>query len=234
MITLPRSLSGPRTAALVTIAFLVAASTLVAFGESYRGLYLWAARHDLPAGWALVWPAMIDVFVMVGELALFVALTDRWSPKARRLPWAVTLIGLAVSVAGNIGHVSSPIWTTRATAAVPPIAAAACLMVGLAVLKRVVEAMHDSTGETGPDPAEASHLAVLANAETDAQRVRYAAAVTASAEVGPVGTWLADRGYSIPDTNIMSVLRRATDRQADLSRRVVQMPDARVTANEHI
>jgi hypothetical protein len=52
----------------------------------------------------------------------------------------VTLGGLAVSVAGNVGHVG---WTAsmadKATAAVPPLAAAAALAVGLGVLKRVVE-----------------------------------------------------------------------------------------------
>jgi len=48
-----------RQAALVVISFLVAASTLVAFGESYRALYLWASGHGVPGGWALVWPAMV-------------------------------------------------------------------------------------------------------------------------------------------------------------------------------
>jgi site-specific recombinase XerD len=39
-----------RRAALAVIAALVAASTLVAFGESYRALYLWAPRHGVPGG----------------------------------------------------------------------------------------------------------------------------------------------------------------------------------------
>jgi Protein of unknown function (DUF2637) len=95
-----------RAAALWGITVLVAASTLVAFGESYRALYLWAARHDVPAGWALVWPAMVDTFVAVGELALFVALIDRWAPRSRLFAWAVTLAGLSVSVAANVGHVA--------------------------------------------------------------------------------------------------------------------------------
>jgi hypothetical protein len=45
-----------------------------------------------------------------------------------------------VSVAGNVGHIG---WAAsvadKATAAVPPLAAAAALAVGLGVLKRVVE-----------------------------------------------------------------------------------------------
>ena len=49
-------LRGPRRAALVVISCLVAVSTLVAFGESYRALYLWASHHGVPGGWALIWP----------------------------------------------------------------------------------------------------------------------------------------------------------------------------------
>jgi hypothetical protein len=51
--------------------------------------------------------------------------------RTRVLPWAVTLLGLAVSVAGNVGHVgwAAPV-ADKATAAVPPLAAAAALAVG--------------------------------------------------------------------------------------------------------
>jgi hypothetical protein len=162
-----------RRAALAVISCLVAASTLVAFGESYRALYLWAARHGVPGGWALVWPAMVDTFVCVGELALFVALTDRWAPRSRLFAWSVTLIGLSVSVAANIGHVASHALTVRATAAVPPVAAAAALAVGLGVLKRVVEKHHADDGRADkpqiapdavpvPAPADAQDAALMA------------------------------------------------------------------------
>jgi hypothetical protein len=59
--------------------------------------------------------------------------------------WLVTLTGLGVSVVGNVGHVHSHLLSDRATAAVPPIAAAAALAVGLGVLKRVVQA-HGRSG----------------------------------------------------------------------------------------
>lgn len=126
-----------RTAALIAISVLVAGSTAVAFGESYRALYLWASMHGVPGGWAMVWPAMVDTFTCVGELALFVALTDRWEARSRVFAWTVTLAGLSVSVAANVGHVTGSL-TAHATAAVPPVAAAAALAVGLGVLKRVV------------------------------------------------------------------------------------------------
>ena len=133
-------LRAPRLAALVAIAVLVAAASLVSFAESYRGLYLWAAGHGLAGAWAVAWPLQVDVFIAVGELALFVALVDRWAWRSRAGAWAVTVAGLAVSVAGNVGHAPARDLATRVTFAIPPLAAAFALAVGLGVLKRVVEA----------------------------------------------------------------------------------------------
>jgi hypothetical protein len=126
--------------ALAAVAVLVAAASVASFMESFRALYEWAREHGLSVRWSAVWPLQIDVFIAVGELALFVALVDGWQRRSRILPWAVTLGGLAVSVAGNVGHVGwlAPV-ADKATAAVPPLAAAAALAVGLGVLKRVVE-----------------------------------------------------------------------------------------------
>ena len=132
----------PRRAALAAIAVLVAGASLVSFAESYRGLYEWAREHGLAGVWAVAWPLQVDVFIAVGELALFVALADRWERRSRLGAWSVTLGGLAVSVAGNVGHVASHALANRATAAIPPLAAAAALAVGLGVLKRVVAAHH--------------------------------------------------------------------------------------------
>jgi hypothetical protein len=132
-------LARSRTLALWVIAALIAAASLVSFAESYRGLYDWAARHGLHGLWAVIWPLQVDVFIAVGELALFVALAFAWDARSRAAAWLVTLAGLAVSVAGNVGHVTSHAPAVRATAAIPPVAAASALAVGLGVLKRVVE-----------------------------------------------------------------------------------------------
>jgi Protein of unknown function (DUF2637) len=134
------ALAGWRLLALVAIAVLVAAASAASFMESYRALYDWAHVHGLSVRWSAIWPLQIDTFIAVGELALFVALIDGWQRRARALPWVVVLAGLAVSVAGNVGHVgwAAPV-TYKATAAVPPLAAAAALAVGLGVLKRVTE-----------------------------------------------------------------------------------------------
>ncbi len=166
-----------RLAALAVIAVLVTAATLTSFAESYRGLFLWAHEHGV---WAVTWPLMVDVFIAVGELALFVALADRWPARSRIGAWAVVGAGLAVSVAGNVGHVLAHSAADRATAAVPPLAAAAALAVGMGVLKRVV-AGHEPA--TAAEPA-AAHSApadvptVAADAES-AARAALAASIAA-------------------------------------------------------
>jgi hypothetical protein len=138
-------LKNARTAALWVIAVLVTLATATSFGESYRGLYLWDTHHGLSGLWAYLGPLMVDTFVAVGEAALFVSMTDRWEKRDRLGAWTVTLVGLVVSVAGNVGHVTSAGLADRLTAAVPPLAAASALAVGLGVLKRVV-AMHHQAG----------------------------------------------------------------------------------------
>jgi hypothetical protein len=208
-------LDRPRRYALYAVSALVATSTAVAFGESYRALYLWAVHHDVPPGWAFIWPVMVDVFVAVGELALFVGLIDRWAPRHRAWAWTVVFGGLAVSVAGNVGHVGSAQWTDRLTAAVPPVAAFVALTVGLGILKRVVELAHAKTApavEPGPDLDSVRHRAVLDHAESDAQRIRYAIRHGIPAEVGPLRAWLGTLGHDVQEVNIMSVLRRLADR----------------------
>lgn len=158
----------PRGAALAMIAVLVTSASLVSFAESYRGLYLWAAHHGLSGLWAALWPIQVDTFVAVGELALFVGLVDGWSARSRLSAWLVTLAGLVASVAGNIGHVMGHSFAVRATAAVPPLAAASALAVGLGVLKRIVGKRHtvsepDSPGAVPlPVPADSQSAAVTA------------------------------------------------------------------------
>jgi hypothetical protein len=151
--------------ALGLAALIVIAASAAAFAESYRALWLWALRHGLEGFWADVFALQIDSFIAVGELALFVALVDQWKARARAFPWLVTLGGLAVSVAANVGHVASADLATRATAAVPPMAAASALAVGLGILKRVVTARR----ATVPDTPEPVPGVLLPEIPTDAE-----------------------------------------------------------------
>jgi Protein of unknown function (DUF2637) len=148
--------TGLRKAALIAIGCLVAAASLVSFAESYRALLDWASHHGLHSGWAVLWPVQLDTFIAVGELSLFVAMVDRWRGRSRVFAWLVVSAGLAASVAGNVGHVTGGDSASRITAAVPPLAAAAALTVGLGVLKRVVAA----AGGSSVQPPETGHALV--------------------------------------------------------------------------
>jgi len=160
-----------RRAALAALSVVIALTSLTAFAESYRALMAWASMHGLHGIWAAVFPAQIDTFVLVGELALFVALADRWAPRSRLFAWAVTLAGLAVSVAANVGHVAGHALTSRATAAVPPVAAAAALAVGLGVLKRVSGAtVEQPEAEPGAVPAAPGPVLASGPVERHARR----------------------------------------------------------------
>ena len=132
----------PRTrqAALYAIGAIAILASANALAHSYAGLYDWAVHHRLSGWQAKSWPAEIDVFLAVGELALYVAYLDGWLARQRIWPWATALTGLAVSVAGNIGHIQAQpghpvILADRLTAATSPLAAFAGLSVGLLVLK---------------------------------------------------------------------------------------------------
>jgi hypothetical protein len=134
----------PRTrrAALYAIAAIAILASANALAHSYAGLYDWAAHHRLSGWQAMSWPAEIDVFLAVGELALYVAYLDGWSARQRVWPWVTALTGLTVSVAGNVGHIQA--WpghpvslADRMTAAASPLAAFAGLSVGLLVVKMI-------------------------------------------------------------------------------------------------
>jgi hypothetical protein len=129
-----------RRAALRAIGAVVALASADALAHSYTGLYEWALHHKL-GGWeAMSWPAEIDVFLLVGELALYVAYLDGWPGRQRAWPWVSAIAGLTASVAGNVGHIQPvkgvPVTAAdRLTAAASPVAAFAGLMIGLLVLK---------------------------------------------------------------------------------------------------
>jgi hypothetical protein len=140
----------PRTrrTALYCIGAIAILASANALAHSYAGLFDWAVHHRLTGWQARSWPAEIDVFLAVGELALYVAYLDGWRARRRIWPWTTALIGLAVSVAGNIGHIQAEpgqpvILADRLTAATSPLAAFAGLSVGLLVVKMTRQRAHD-------------------------------------------------------------------------------------------
>jgi hypothetical protein len=128
-----------RTTALAGIAVIILTATTVAFFESFDGLYQFASGHGLTGFWSAVWPLQVDAFILIGELTIFVGIVDRFDKRGKILAWVATLGGTVISVVGNVLHVATAhahdaVWL--GTAAVPPVAATAGLMIGLQVLKR--------------------------------------------------------------------------------------------------
>lgn len=165
-----------RPAALSAIAALVIASAAASFAESYRGLFLWAEHHDLSGFWAAAFPLQLDVFIAVGELVLFIAMTDRWNRRDRAGAWAVTGVGLIASVLGNVGHAAGGDLAARMTAAVPPVAAAAALALALGVVKRVTAERESDPGPVAvevPVPVEE----VVPSTAREAAKMAHAASV---------------------------------------------------------
>lgn len=149
----PRS----RRAALFAIGAVAILASGNALAHSYAGLYDWAVHHRLGGWQARSWPAEIDVFLAVGELALYIAYLDAWPARQRVWPWATALTGLAVSIAGNIGHIQPAagqpvILADRLTAATSPLAAFAGLSVGLLVLKMTRQHANRGTRPAVPGP----------------------------------------------------------------------------------
>lgn len=141
-----------RHASLIGITSIILTATSVAFVESYDGLYRFAAGHGLTGFWASAWPLQVDAFIIIGELTIFIGIVDRFNAAGKWLAWLATLGGTIVSVIGNVLHVAPAhsgdlVWL--GTAAVPPVAATAGLMIGLQVLKRVIH-----VGGTEPVPVK--------------------------------------------------------------------------------
>jgi hypothetical protein len=142
-----------RKAALHVIGIIALLASVDALAHSYAGLYSWALHHRLSGWQAMSWPAEIDAFLAVGELALYVAYLDSWPARQRLWPWAAAAAGLAVSVAGNVGHIvelpREPVtMADRLTAAASPVAAFAGLIIGLLVLKMMRHAISSASGST--------------------------------------------------------------------------------------
>jgi Protein of unknown function (DUF2637) len=195
---------------MTAITIIVTAASITSFAESYRALYIWASGHDLPGVWAALWPLQVDVFIATGELALFVALARAWDFRSRLAAWLVTLTGLAVSLAGNVGHVTGNLVTDRVTAAVPPVAAAASLAVALGILKRVVQRPEVTMTAPAVTPVSLNgHSDRLASLPSGARRVLYASEVIGTRNPRELTDWLAAQGFAVSPENARTAIRRA-------------------------
>jgi hypothetical protein len=131
-------------ATVTILAIAVLGATGVGFAQSWAGLYGWALEHRLHGWKAQSFPAMVDLFIAIGELGLFKLAIEGHRIRKAWLPWldlilplGVAVAGWAVSLAFNVGHVGGSRYD-QVTAAVPPIASMLGLFVLLRTLHRII------------------------------------------------------------------------------------------------
>jgi hypothetical protein len=119
----------------------VSVCTGFGFAHSYAGLYGWGKLHRLTGWKADSFPLLIDMFILVGELGLFLLALDGYKMRKSVLAWSDMILPFSVASAGwsvslwfNIGHVQDATTDDKITAGVPPVAA----MIGLVILLRTV------------------------------------------------------------------------------------------------
>ncbi|MEU5990171.1 DUF2637 domain-containing protein [Spirillospora sp. NPDC047418] len=149
------------------IAFMAAAvltATAGGFAQSYAGLYHWALEHGLRGWKAESFPLLVDLFIIVGELGLFLLAIDAFVIKRRALmswldfclPLTIALAGWTASLIFNVGHVGHKTFSYQATAAVPPIVS----MLGLFVLLRTLHRYVSQNAEEEEAPPEPQPRAI--------------------------------------------------------------------------
>lgn len=133
-----RSIARTVTVALMGLAVLVATGD--GFAQSYAGLYRWGIEHGLSDWKADSFPLLVDLFVAVGEMGLFLLAIDGHRLRKSLMSWVDLLVPLLVALSGwgaslvfNVGSARN-VFSFEATAAVPPLAS----MIGLLVLLRTL------------------------------------------------------------------------------------------------
>lgn len=130
-----------RTGTVLLMTGIVMVATADGFAQSYSGLYDWALQHRL-SGWkAESFPLLVDLFILVGELGLFLLALDGHRLGKSLMAWidvlipaAVASVGWLVSLWFNVNHIQFASAEDKVTAGVPPVTA----MVGLLILLRTV------------------------------------------------------------------------------------------------
>lgn len=136
-----------RWAAITFMAAAVLTATAGGFAQSYAGLFHWALEHGLRGWKAESFPLLVDLFIIVGELGLFLLAIDAFVLQRRHLlswldfclPLAIAMAGWTASLIFNVGHVGHRSFSYQATAAVPPIVSMLGLFVLLRTLHRYVQ-----------------------------------------------------------------------------------------------
>ena len=141
VISLSKALRWGYSAALWTIAVIIFFTSIDAFAQSYRGLFLLSVNYlHVPEPFAALWPLLVDAFPITGEIRLFTAAVKaEKSWHVRIWGWGLTIGGGLLSVGGNVIHEGLHAATLQMGGnALPPLAAAAMLGTGLGMVKNSV------------------------------------------------------------------------------------------------
>lgn len=131
--------------------------------ESFLGLHGWALSHSLSGAGGWAFPGVIDSFPLMGDAALFVAMHDGKPWQKKVAPWAVILLGLAVSIGFQVGDVHSADLWTRITHGLFPATEIGATLLGAQIFEAIMapppaaeteedEEETDEEEETGDDP----------------------------------------------------------------------------------
>jgi hypothetical protein len=192
---------------------LMAAAVLTAtgggFAQSYAGLYEWAIEHGLTGWKASSFPLLVDLFIIVGELGLFLLALDAYAIKKSLLSWMDFMLPFFIAMAGwtaslifNVGHVLNKDFSYQATAAVPPIVSMLGLFVLLRTLHRYV-ANQTPAADAEPAPALALQQITVMQIPSPAEPkgALEAASNLPQANGAPVnGTKVNGNGRSVPES----------------------------------
>lgn len=136
------------------VGWLTCAATVAALGLSYRNQLDFATqRGGYPVWAAVVFPLIMDIPFIVGELRLFSATARDEGWRIKLWGWALVIGGLSASVAAGIAHVglSAP-GGMKLAAAAPPLVAAASLVTGLGIVKLSTRRKQAERREDGHAP----------------------------------------------------------------------------------
>lgn len=131
-----------RVVMLSIMAVAVIATTIDGFAQSYAGLYRWGLQHGLHGWKAESFPLLVDAFILIGEIGLFLMALDGHKIRLKEpmtyvdfvLPFTTAAAGWGVSLWFNIARIGDADFATKATYGIPPVTA----MVGLLILLRTV------------------------------------------------------------------------------------------------
>ncbi|WP_119730725.1 DUF2637 domain-containing protein [Thermomonospora amylolytica] len=169
-----------RWVAVALMAIAVLTATASGFAQSYAGLYHWALDHGLTGWKAQSFPLLVDLFIIVGELGLFLLAIDAYVIHRRNmlswldfvLPLSIAMAGWTASLIFNVGHVGRSEFSYQATAAVPPIVSMLGLFVLLRTLHRYVSQKEDEAGRQ-PRPLGGGEAPRALNAPVTLQQITF-------------------------------------------------------------